>query len=142
MLLIKNGISIEEQELSFSTARSSGPGGQNVNKLSTKVTVHFNVAASPNLSDRQKQKILSRLANRITKDGILSVVCQKSRSQLDNKNGAVERLVDLLKIALTEKRKRIRTRPTAASAERRLKKKKRHGEIKKGRLGKINHLTN
>jgi ribosome-associated protein len=138
MLQIKNGIQIDEQELSFSTARSSGPGGQNVNKLSTKVTVHFNVAASPNLTDQQKQKIAARLPNRITKDGILSAVCQKSRSQLANKNGAAERLIDLLKIALTEKRKRIKTRPPTAAAERRLKKKKRHSEIKKWRSGKFN----
>jgi ribosome-associated protein len=131
MIEIKNGISIDEQELSFSTARSSGPGGQNVNKLSTKVTVHFNVAASPNLTEIQKQKIGARLFNRISKDGLLSVACQKSRSQFDNKNGAIERLVELLKAALTEKPKRIKTRVPKSVAEKRLKKKKQHGELKK-----------
>jgi ribosome-associated protein len=140
MIQIKNGIEIDEQELSFSTARSSGPGGQNVNKLSTKVTAHFNVAASPNLADWQKQKIMTRLANRITKDGILSAVCQKSRSQFDNKHGAIERLIELLKISLTEKPRRIKTKAPRAAKEKRLKKKKRHGELKKFRSKKMTDL--
>jgi ribosome-associated protein len=133
MIEIKNGTLIDESELSFSTARSSGPGGQNVNKLSTKVTVHFDVAASPNLTDIQKQKIAARLANRIANDGVLSVVCQESRSQLDNKHGAVDRLVELLRGALTEKPRRIKTKIPKSAKLKRLDKKKRHGEIKKWR---------
>jgi ribosome-associated protein len=131
MIEIKNGILLDEQELSFITARSSGPGGQNVNKLSTKVTVHFNVAASPSLTDIQKQKIQARLANRISNEGALSVVCQESRSQLDNKHGAVGRLVELLRGALTEKPKRIKTKVPKSAKLKRLDKKKRHGEVKK-----------
>jgi ribosome-associated protein len=138
MIEIKTNIWIDESELSFSTARSSGPGGQNVNKLSTKVTVHFNVAASGNLTEQQKQKIIARLANRIANDGVLSVVCQESRSQLDNKNRAVGRLVELLKGALTEKAKRIKTKAPKSAAHKRLDKKKRHGEVKKLRS---KHIT-
>jgi ribosome-associated protein len=137
MIEIKKGIFIDEQELSFHASRSSGPGGQNVNKLSTKVTVHFNVAASPSLTDVQKQKIIVRLHNQISKDGILSAVCQKHRSQIDNKHGAVKRLVQLLTIALTERPKRIKTKPPAAAAEKRLKKKKQRAEIKKWRSKNI-----
>jgi ribosome-associated protein len=133
MIEIKSGIQIDEQELSFSTARSSGPGGQNVNKLCTKVTVHFNVAASPTLTGIQKQKIQARLANRIANDGLLSVTCQESRSQLDNKQGAVERLIGLLRGALTEKPKRIKTKVPKSAKLKRLDKKKRHSEIKKMR---------
>jgi ribosome-associated protein len=139
MIQVKNGISIDEKELSFSTARSSGPGGQNVNKVSTKVIVHFNVASSPGLDDIQKQKILKRLANRITKEGVLSAACQKSRSQIANKQGAIERMVELLKIALTEKKKRMKTKVPKAATERRLKKKKRHSEIKKWRTKNISN---
>ncbi|HEY5140944.1 MAG TPA: alternative ribosome rescue aminoacyl-tRNA hydrolase ArfB [Methylococcales bacterium] len=133
MIEIKNGIVIDEQELSFITARSSGPGGQNVNKLSTKVTVNFDVLSSPNLDEQQREKILTRLANRISKEGILSVVCQESRSQLDNKQEAVKRLVELLRNALTEKTRRIKTKAPKSAAHKRLDKKKRHGEIKKWR---------
>ena len=133
MIEIKNGILLDEQELSFITARSSGPGGQSVNKLSTKVTVNFDVLSSPNLDEQQREKILTRLANRISKEGILSVVCQESRSQLDNKHEAVKRLVELLRGALTEKTKRIKTKAPKSAAHKRLDKKKRHGEIKKWR---------
>ena len=136
MIEIRSGIQIDESELSFSTARSSGPGGQNVNKLSTKVTVHFNVAASGNLTQQQKQKIAARLSNRISNDGVLSVACQESRSQLDNKLRAVERLIELLKAALTEKPRRIKTKVPKSAKLKRLDKKKRHGEIKKLRSGK------
>jgi len=136
MIEIRSGIQIDESELSFSTARSSGPGGQNVNKLSTKVTVHFNVAASGNLTQQQKQKIFTRLSNRISNDGVLSVACQESRSQLDNKLRAVERLIELLKAALTEKPRRIKTKVPKSAKLKRLDKKKRHGEIKKLRSGK------
>lgn len=141
MIEIKNGILLDEQELSFITARSSGPGGQNVNKLSTKVTVHFNVAASANLTEIQKQKIAARLSNRIANDGVLSVVCQESRSQFDNKTRAVERLVELLRGALTEKPRRIKTKVPKSAKLKRLDKKKRHGEIKKWRSKKTTDFT-
>jgi ribosome-associated protein len=90
---------IPESELAFRASRSSGPGGQNVNKLNTRVTVLFNVAGSPSLSAEQKQQVRSRLTGRIDKNGVLHVVSQKHRSQEANRRAAVERLQQLVQEA-------------------------------------------
>ena len=95
------GVPIPEGELVFKASRSSGPGGQNVNKLNTRVTVLFDVAGSPSLSEEQKQRVRSRLAGRIGKDGILHVASQKHRSQEANRRAAVERLQQLVQEALS-----------------------------------------
>ena len=127
---------IPESELEFKTSRSGGPGGQNVNKLETRVTVLFDVDRSPSLSDGQKRRIRKRLSTRIDKRGCLHVVSQKHRSQEANRQAAVERLGQLLRDVLKRKPVRKKTKPTAGSRERRLKKKKERSRLKQQRSKK------
>lgn len=133
---ITKHVGITRAELVFRYDRSSGPGGQNVNKLSTKVTLLFNVADSESLSDYQKKRIMSKLGTRINKAGEIAVVSQKSRSQSANKEDTVGRLQELLAGALKQQKARRKTKPTRASKERRLKAKKLRSGIKKDRSKK------
>ena len=133
---IGRNTTIPESELEFKTSRSGGPGGQNVNKLETRVTVLFDVDRSPSLSDGQKRRIRTGLSTRIDKRGHLRVVSQKHRSQEANRQAAVERLGQLLRDALKRKPVRKKTKPTAGSRERRLKKKKERSRLKQQRSKK------
>lgn len=136
MITITTGLAIRPDELTFTASRSSGPGGQNVNKLSTRVTLLFHVLRSPSLTEDQKQRILAKLKGRISKDGVLRVSCQQSRSQAANRERAVERFVELLQQALTPRRRRKRTAVSAAARGRRLEEKKRRSRVKAARAGK------
>src|SRR5689334_3487744 len=102
MARITQDLEIPDEELSFATARSGGPGGQNVNKLETKVILRFDLASSPSLTDEQKARLGERLATRITKDGILQVASQRHRTQAANREAAVERFAELLAEGLRE----------------------------------------
>jgi len=117
-------------EFTFATSRSSGPGGQNVNKVNSKVELRFAVDQSTLLSDREKQIILSKLKNRINNDGELIITVQTDRSQLKNKEEAIEKFHELLNKALTPRKPRRATRPTKASIEKRLEIKKQNSEKK------------
>ena len=117
-------------ELSFKTSRSSGKGGQNVNKVSSKVELNFDVVNSALLDQEQKQKILMRLANRINKENILQIIVQSDRSQLRNKESAIEKFQELILNCFIEKKKRIRSKTPRSVKEKRLKSKKKRGEIK------------
>ena len=128
------GVPIPEGELVFKASRSSGPGGQNVNKLNTRVTVLFRVAGSLSLSDEQKQQVLSRLAGRVDKEGVLHVVSQKHRSQEANRRAAVERLQQLVGEALTPVPVRKKTKAPGAARERRLQQKKQRSDRKQQRI--------
>ena len=119
-------VGIPTGELRFRTSRSSGPGGQNVNKLETRVELMFDVVRSPSLSDDQKKTVLSALASRIDSDGILHLSSQKSRSQWENKQLVIEKLAALLHSALRVRKKRVKTAPTRGSKERRVQAKKKH----------------
>jgi ribosome-associated protein len=120
-------------ELSFRTSRSSGAGGQHVNKTETKVEVLFDIEASAGLSDEEKQTIQSRLASRINDEGVLQLTSQKSRSQLSNKEDGIERLQALIEKALIPKVKRKRTKPSKEAIEDRLNEKKQNAEKKLSR---------
>lgn len=134
---IKINIQIPENELSFKASRSAGPGGQNVNKLSTKITLLFKVAESSYLTDWQKSRVAKKLINRISSDGTLIVTSQRHRSQLANRIDATEKLNQMLADAMKTKPPRIKTRPSRSSIEKRLKQKKQRSETKKFRSGKI-----
>ncbi|MGA3243638.1 MAG: alternative ribosome rescue aminoacyl-tRNA hydrolase ArfB [Bacteroidota bacterium] len=126
-------VNIPPAELRFRTSRSGGPGGQNVNKLETRVELMFDVAHSPSLSDDQKNIILSVLASRIDAEGILHISSQKSRSQWENKQIVIEKLAVLLRSALRVRKKRVKTAPTRGSKERRVQAKKKHSKKKQMR---------
>ena len=120
-------------EFQFLTSRSSGPGGQNVNKVNSKVELRFDIQNSDLLSEDQKNILLVKLASKITSEGILSVVSQRDRSQLSNKEDAIEKLYLLIAKALTPVKPRKNTRPTKGSVERRLATKRIKAEIKQNR---------
>jgi len=130
MIQIKRGLAIPEDELTFSASRSSGPGGQNVNKVSSRITLQFDVAHSPSLSDGQRALIRERLATRINKEGILRVSSQRHRSQHANKLATIERFAELLHDALIVKPPRKKRRISRAAKERRLDEKKRRSARK------------
>lgn len=119
-----------KQELTFKTARSSGPGGQNVNKVETKVELRFDVAGSRFLSEIEKQMVQENLANRINAEGILLLTNQTSRSQLDNKEAAIADFEKLILQATTPPKKRKKVKPLTADREKRLSTKKRDSEKK------------
>jgi len=136
-LRITASVELPDSELRFRTSRSSGPGGQNVNKLETRVELLFDVTHSSTFSDEQKTRILLNLASRIDAEGVLHIRSQRSRSQWENKQGTVEKLASLLREALKVRKKRIKTAPTRGSKETRVQRKKKHGQKKK--LRKVHH---
>ena len=133
MIKINDKISIEKDELSFTFSRSSKPGGQNVNKISSRVTLLFDVAHSLSLSEQHKHQIMNRLKTRINKEGVLRVVSQRHRQQAANREVAVERFVELLQETLKPVKARKKTRISLAAKKRRLKEKKHRSKLKKVR---------
>ena len=133
MVTINRNIEIPESELTFSTARSSGPGGQNVNKVSTKVVLHFDLQKSAALTDEQKLMLSNRLQNRISKNGILIIASQSTRSQFDNKKEVIDRFSKLIATALKKSPPRKKTRVPAAAVKVRLQSKSLHSRKKSNR---------
>jgi ribosome-associated protein len=130
-LTIDMTVSIPLDELRYRTTRSSGPGGQHINKSETQVELLFDVARSPSLTEAQRQRILLKLKNLIDQDGVLHLAAQSERSQLRNREIVTARFQDIVAAALRVPKKRRPTKPTAASKTRRLESKKRRGRIKR-----------
>ena len=127
---ISDNITIEDWELTESFMRSSGPGGQNVNKVSSAVELRFEAARSPNLPAPVKTRLKRLAGRRWTTDGALVLQCDETRSQARNREIIRDRLADLIRQALVAPKRRIATRPTLGSKKRRLKAKKQRGEVK------------
>ncbi len=130
MVDISAQLRISDTELEFRTSRSSGPGGQNVNKVETRVTLLFDLDASPSLEDDQKARIRERLSGRISREGVLRVSSQRHRTQGANRQATVERFAELLAEALREQAPRKEKRRSKASKRRRLEAKRRRSATK------------
>jgi len=120
-------------EFIFQASRSSGPGGQNVNKVNSKIELRFNIQNSLILTDDQKEKLLSKLSTKISLDGFLIVISQRDRSQLVNKEDAIRKFYKLLEKALRPVKRRKSTQPTRSSVEKRLTGKRIKADIKQSR---------
>jgi len=136
ILKIKSSLSIPFSELTFVSSRSSGPGGQHVNKVSTRITIQFNVLLSTSLTDEQRQQIMQKLKTRINRDGMLQISSQASRSQFANKEAVLLRFSELIKQALFRKPVRKKTKISKAVKQRRLDQKKQQSNKKKMRAKK------
>ena len=134
MIRVLPGLSIPDDELTFTASRSGGPGGQHVNKVNSRVTLTFDVNASTALSNEQKRRVRTRLARRVSSAGIVRVVARASRSQLLNRDAAEERLGELLRAALAPTKLRIKTSLPATKRRSRVEEKRHHSEIKKDRV--------
>ncbi|PSR55414.1 aminoacyl-tRNA hydrolase [Adhaeribacter arboris] len=121
-------------EFIFQTSRSGGPGGQNVNKVASKVELRFHVANSELLTPEEKLVLQEKLANRLTSEGYLQLICQTERSQLANKEMCVKKFYELLQKAFTRLKPRKATKPSQAAKQQRLENKKHHAEKKATRL--------
>jgi len=133
MLIVTRTLRIPEAELEERFIRSSGPGGQNVNKVATAVQLRFDVRRSPFLAEDVRERLLTQEKNRITEDGVLIIEARRYRSQERNRQDARERLIKVLRRAIVPPKPRKRTRPTRASNLKRLEDKKRRGERKRQR---------
>ena len=136
MIHVTSSISIDERELEERFIRASGPGGQNVNKLSTAVQLRFDVRHSPSLPAGVRARLERLAGRRLTRDGVLIITAQRHRTQERNRQDALDRLIELIRHAAVPPVPRRPTRPTAGSRERRLQSKKQRSNIKGLRQGK------
>jgi ribosome-associated protein len=132
-IAVSHALTVPRDELVFRASRSGGPGGQHVNTSSTRIELVWDVAASRSLSDHQRVYLLRRLATRLDSQGRLRLVSQDERSQLRNREAAIERFIDIVARALVVPKARKRTRPPKSSKRARLESKKKRGALKRDR---------
>ena len=125
--------SLLNRELVFSASRSSGPGGQNVNKVNSKITLMFDVARSEILTEEEKDVMVKKLASSLTKEGVLILTTQDNRSQLENKEAAIQKLDKLLVKAFAKRKVRKATKPSKTAVQKRITNKKQHSQKKQWR---------
>ena len=138
MIQITDAIQIDERELDWDFVRSSGPGGQNVNKVATTVVLRFSTARCPALSSHVRERLRQIAGRKMTSDGDIVIKAGRFRSQSQNREDAIERLVEMIRRAAVQPKKRRKTRPTRSSVEKRLSTKQRRSRIKQQR-GKVEH---
>jgi ribosome-associated protein len=136
MIRVNAQIELDEREIQEDFVRASGPGGQNVNKVSTAVQLRFDVVHSPSLPEPVRARLVTLAGRRLTQDGVLIIEAERYRSQRRNRDDALERLIELIREACEVDKPRRPTRPTLASKKRRLDSKQRRGETKKLRTVK------
>jgi len=137
VLRITPDITLDDSELEEQFVRASGPGGQNVNKVSTAVQLRFNVFASPSLPWDLRERLIRLAGKRINSAGELMITSQRYRTQAQNRDDAREKLAGLIRAAAHRPKPRRKTRPSAAAKRRRLETKRRKGETKRSRSGKL-----
>ena len=133
MIDVTSSLSIDENDIQLDFIRSSGPGGQNVNKVASVVQLRYNIATANTLPDEVKQRLYSIARNRITEEGVLIIEAKRYRTQEQNREDAIARLVALIYQATEKPKPRRKTRPTLASQAERIEEKKRRGALKRSR---------
>lgn len=131
MIPVTTHITLDENELELTFVRSSGPGGQNVNKVATAVQLRFDVVHSPSLPGDVRARLVARAGNKVTRDGVLVFTARRFRTQERNRADAVGRLVEMIRAAATPPKRRRKTRPTRASKQQRVERKRRRSSTKR-----------
>jgi ribosome-associated protein len=140
MIEVSSTVMIDEKEIQYEFVRASGPGGQNVNKVASSVQLRFDIRNSPSLDADVKARLVKLAGSRVTEEGILIIEASRYRSQEQNRQDALRRLLRFIGLAAQEPKRRKKTRPTLESKKRRLEEKRRRGEIKRLRQDKTQDI--